>query len=224
MKIIYSANIGGYDKFNEPKVYDKDVRYILFTDNKYYKSKVWEVCHLDFINELYDNRKKARFIKINPHLVLPNHEISIWIDHNLIPNFSDTNKMLLDINFNESNIMSYKHRFRNCVYDEAKKVLELKKERLEVVKKQIQRYEIEGFPKNYGLFETGFTFRKNNELVKKFNEFWWNEIDNESGRDQLSQMYICWKHGFNIDSINYGNSQYSNPFLETTLHEKELKF
>lgn len=58
--IIYTINIGGYDIFVDPKNYDKDVRYILFTDNKYVKSNVWEICHVDFIDKSFDNRKKAQ--------------------------------------------------------------------------------------------------------------------------------------------------------------------
>ena len=79
--IVYSVNTGGYDDFREPKIYDPNVRYILFTDNKYYKSKIWEICHTDFLPKNLDNRRKARYIKLNPHIVLPEHDVSIWVDH-----------------------------------------------------------------------------------------------------------------------------------------------
>lgn len=224
MEIIYSVNIGGYDKFNEPKVYDKNSRYILFTDNKYIKSKVWEICHVDFVNKSFDSRKKSRYIKINSHLVLPEHTVSIWVDHNLITQISNVKKMLSDISFNSHDIMQYPHRYRNCLYDESQKVIEMKKEKKELVDKQMLRYRNENFPKNYGLFETGIMIRKNNEKIKQFNQHWWNEINNESCRDQLSQMYVCWKHNFKIAKFNLGVSQYSNPFTISTLHEIELKF
>ena len=67
--IVYSVNTGGYDELRSPDVYDPNIRYILFTDNKYLKSSVWEVNHVAFIDIELDNRKKARYIKINPHLV-----------------------------------------------------------------------------------------------------------------------------------------------------------
>lgn len=221
--IVYSANIGGYDMFNEPKNYDKNIRYILFTDNKYIKSNVWEICHIDFIDKSYDNRKKARFIKLNPHNLLPNHNISIWIDHNLTPNFNNVNDILNKNNF-DTNIMQYNHRFRNCIYDEGNQVLIQKKEHNHIVKLQLEDYKSEGFPKNYGLFETGFMLRKNNEITNNFNEMWWNEVNTKSGRDQLSQMYICWKLNFKIDYFKIGKSVYENPYILSKDHLKKINY
>jgi len=213
--IIYSANIGGYDDFKTPINYDKNVRYILFTDNKYFKSDIWEVCHLDFLKEPLDNRKIARYIKTNPHLILPDHDISIWIDHCFTPSFNDSKDLLKKFSFTENkNIMIYKHSFRTCLYDEAKEVLIQKLDSPKIVNNQISRYREEGFPSNLGLFETGVIIRRNNNRVNEFNNLWWNEIKNGSGRDQLSNMYASWKLSLDIDRIPYGNSCYKNPFLE----------
>ena len=55
--VVYSVSTGGYDELKTPKVYDPNIRYILFTDNKYFKSDVWEVNHIDFIEDVYDNVK-----------------------------------------------------------------------------------------------------------------------------------------------------------------------
>jgi hypothetical protein len=75
------------------------------------------------------------------------------------------------------------------------------------------KYEREGFPKNQGLFSTGFIVRRNNKNVANFNEIWWDEVKNYSARDQLSQVYSAWKCGLRIDNINIGSSVYSNNFL-----------
>ena len=100
--VIYSVSTGGYDELKTPKVFDPNVRYILFTDNKYFKSNVWEVNHVDFLDNDLDNRRKARYIKLNPHLVLPNHDISIWIDHCYVPRFNNTIELLNEIKFFET--------------------------------------------------------------------------------------------------------------------------
>lgn len=222
--VIYSVNIGGYDEFNEPKIIDDNVRYILFTDNKYIRSDVWEINHVDFLGDL-DSRKKARYIKLNPHKILPEHEISLWIDHNFTPEINNFEKFLHQINFkSEDNIMLFKHRFRDCIFDESNKVIEMKKETESVVQKVTKKYIDEGFPKNFGLYETGFMVRKNNQITNNFNDLWWNEILNGSGRDQLSQMYISWKYNFKISQILVGDSAYNNKFLKSKKHLKELKF
>ena len=219
--IIYSVNIGGYDEFKEPKKIDKSVRYILFTDNKYYKSKIWEVNHIDSFKHLGDNRKISRFIKINPHLILPNHTFNLWVDHCFhieIDNFDD---LIEKNNFSKKQIMLYKHDFRDCIYDESQAVIKQKLDDESVVLSQIKKYKSENFPKKNGLYSTGFMLRNNNEIVSTFNETWWNEVKTFSGRDQLSQVYSSWKTNLKIDSFILGKSVYSTPYLSPKI--KHLK-
>lgn len=220
--IIYSANIGGYDSFWTPKNYDKNVRYILFTDNKYFKSSIWEVNHVDFLNSLnLDNRHKSRYIKTNPHLILPEHDVSIWVDNCFNFKFTNANQMLKEIKFTNENIMLFKHDVRNCLYEEAKVVKKNNLDNENIVNLQMQKYSLEGFKKNQGLYSTGFMVRKNNTEVNKFNEVWWDEIKNFSGRDQLSQVYSSWKTNVKISPILNNGNVYNNNFLERKI--KHLK-
>lgn len=211
--IVYSVNTGGYDELRTPDVYDPNIRYILFTDNKYFKSDVWEVNHIDFVDNKLDNRRKARYIKINPHLVLPNHDISIWVDHCYKPKFNNAEEFLTEIGFFNNNIMSYKHDVRQCIYSESEEVKSQRLDYDDIINSQMSKYRIEGFPRNYGLFDSGFTIRKNNKEVNEFNDIWWNEVKNFSARDQLSQVYSSWKSGIEINAIPIGSSIYSNKYL-----------
>jgi len=215
--IVYTANINSYDNFNNLAVEDPNVRYILFTDNKYYSSDVWEICHTDFIDKNLDSRRVARYLKTNPHKLLPNHDISIWIDYSNPPKFNDVSKMLREINFYKSDIMCYKHDERNCIFAEANVVKKLKLDYPDVIDKQMKKYRNEGYPENNGLFVTSFLIRKNNPTVNLFNEIWWNEIKNNSARDQLSQVYSAWKCGITIDSIKIDKSVYSNRYLKSKI-------
>jgi hypothetical protein len=210
--IVYSVNTGGYDEFKEPKIYDPNIRYILFTDNKYFKSTVWEICHTDFLPKNLDNRRKARYIKLNPHIVLPEHDVSIWVDHCYVPKFKSGKQLLKEIG--HSNISCFKHDVRNCIYSESKEVKKQKLDHQNVVDNQMRRYKIEGFPDNLGLFDSGFTIRSNNQQVKKFNETWWKEVLENSARDQLSQVYSSWKTNIPINSIKIDRSIYHNRYLE----------
>jgi hypothetical protein len=211
--IVYSVSTGGYDELKTPKIFDPNIRYILFTDNKYFKSDVWEVNHIDFVDNELDNRRKARYIKLNPHLVLPNHDISIWIDHCYLPKFNNVMELLNEIKFFDNHIMCYKHDVRQCIYSESEEVKSQRLDYPDIVNTQMSKYRQEGFPYNYGLFDSGFTFRKNSKHVNKFNEIWWDEVKNFSARDQLSQVYSSWKSGVNITQIPIGSSIYNNKYL-----------
>ena len=210
--IIYSVNTGGYDDFKEPSVVDPNVRYILFTDNKYYKSKIWEICHTDFLPKNLDNRRKARYIKLNPHIVLPEHDVSFWVDHCYRPKFKNTEQLLKEINHNL--ISCFKHDVRKCIYSEAEEVKKQKLDYPNLVDNQMKRYRLEGFPQNFGLFDSGFTIRTNNNQVKNFNETWWKELSENSARDQLSQVYSSWKTKVPIKPITVDSNIYSNRYLE----------
>ena len=218
--IVYSANIGGYDNFIDLKNYDPNVEYILFTDDTEFKSDVWEVKSVDFLTNTLDNRKKARYIKLNPHLVLPPHDISIWIDHCLEPRFEDVRELLTYLNFGNSSIMCFPHPERDCLYDEGQVVLKLKLDTPEIVNKQMNRYHSMSFPRNYGLFENGFIVRRNNLKSKMFNETWWKEISKNSGRDQLSQMFVSWSIGVDITPILNCGLMADNIFLSEKIKHK----
>lgn len=218
--IVYSANIGGYDNFIDLKNYDPNVEYILFTDDTDFKSDVWEVKSVDFLTDTLDNRKKARYIKLNPHLVLPPHDISIWIDHCLKPIFEDVSELLKYLNFGNSSIMCFPHPERDCLYDEGQVVLKLKLDTPKIVNNQMNRYHSMSFPRNYGLFENGFIVRRNNLKSKMFNETWWKEISKNSGRDQLSQMFVSWSIGVDITPILNCGLMADNIFLSEKIKHK----
>lgn len=211
--IVYSVNTGNYDDLRTPTYYDPNVRYILFTDNKYFKSDIWEIYHTDFLNWLPDKRRIARYIKINSHLILPNHDISIWIDHCYPPKFNDVNLMFNKIGLSNNEIMCFKHDVRNCIYDESKVVKSMNLDYPILIDKQINRYISENFPPKLGLFDSGFMIRRNNDNVSKFNSIWWDEVNNNSARDQLSQVYSSWKSNVPIHPIQRGVSIYNNEFL-----------
>lgn len=223
--IIYSANIADYDYFYHPKNRNVDIDYYLFTNNKYFKSKYWNVISTStlILNKIdkIDNRRLARFIKINSHKVLPDHDISIWLDHCFKFKTDNIQQMLELIQFNNKNIMCYSHDERNCIYQEAKVCSARKMDTNKIIQLQMQKYKTELFPPNFGLFSTGLMIRKNNEQVNNFNDVWWQEIYNGSGRDQLSQSYASWKNQLKIDPISVGKNIYNNSFL--TIKNSHIK-
>jgi hypothetical protein len=219
--IVYSVNIGGYDEIKTPKTYDPNVEYILFTDDESVMSEVWKIYPIDFVDSKLDNRRKSRYLKLNSHLVLPEHDISIYVDNCFEPLFDDVNKLLEEINFGNLNMMAYKHRERICTYVESHEVLKLNLDSKVIVNNQMKRYHNMGFPTNYGLYENGFLIRRNNLKIKFFNEAWWKELSKNSARDQLSQMFTSWLTGVDLTPILVGDNVYSNPFLsKTTTHKK----
>lgn len=220
--VVYSVNVNGYDEIRTPREYDPNVKYILFTDDEDVKSDVWEIRPVDFLKNIKDLRKKARYVKVNSHLILPEHDVSIWVDSCFEPRFTDAKKMLDEIGLGNNNMMAYKHPLRNCLFDEANAVIQYKLDTIGVVSNQMKRYRDMGFPKEYGLFETGFLIRKNNNKIKNFNETWWTEIKNNSGRDQLSHMFASWYSDVDTILIKVGLTMENNDFLHERVKHKKI--
>ena len=191
---VYTAIYGGKDVLIENQYRIPNADYILFTDNKEIKSKLWKIIHIP--PEMECNVRNARRFKILPHMWLSNYEYSIWVDGNI--------KILKDLNplvDSGTRWMVFGHG-RYCIYDEADACIQFKKDNPNVIRSHVKKYINSGYPKNNGLWSTGVLIRKhNNADIIKMNEMWWEEIKNGSRRDQISAPYVAWKCGLTPDYI-----------------------
>ncbi len=185
--VVYTANIGGKDYIREPKIkIPRGVNFIYFTD-QYFSSKVWQV-EEPRVN-LENNRRTARWHKINSHLLFPDADYTIWVDANCD---IDTQIVKLLGQLKGNDIACIPHPQRDCAYDEADVVKRLNLDNKEKVNTQMENYKALGFPEHFGLYETQLLVRKNTEKIKDFNKLWWSEIAKFSQRDQLSVMFSLW--------------------------------
>lgn len=221
--IVYSCIFGEYDKINEPWDNNSEVHYILFTNNFNLKSKNWDIRYID-LKELgiEDPQRAARYIKLNPKLFLPKeHKINIWIDSCYEIRITHWDLFIKTNLIN--NICLYKHPCRHCVYEEIKVCSNLKLDYKNLFIKQKEKYLKEGLPYYYGLYHTAVLLRKNNEIVNKFNQLWWKELNEFSKRDQISFSYCLWKLKItpNIISPLFGFDLYKSKYFKKYKHIKE---
>ena len=193
-KVIYTCITGGYDSLIEPSHITVDFDYVCFTDNPNLTSDIWDIRPLPEETKDLSQVKKQRYVKINAHKVLSDYDLSIWVDGN-VDIRGDLNKFINKTLSNDCSIYVPKHPQRKCIYVEAQACVSMKKDTKEIVNKQIDKYKEEGFPQNYGLLQSNIMLRKhNNEDCIKLMEAWFEELKNESHRDQLSFNYVSWKN------------------------------
>ena len=94
-----------------------------------------------------------------------------------------------------------------------------------VMAKQIKRFKQEGYPENNGLITAPILIRKHfdNEVTKVM-EAWWNIVNTESKRDQLSFNYVAWKLNFINFTYIDGSVRSGNPWFYTISHRKKYAF
>ena len=232
--IVYSCITSGYDKAHntllrgEALQKEEGVRYILFSDTLHPCSMStggmeWEVQKIRWAHPLC-SRRTARYHKCLPHLVLPPHQKSLWVDGNLT--FKNVNPLTDIVNVYLSDgvdVATFRHADRQCVYQEEHACVLFRKDHADIMRAQVNKYKTEGYPTYNGLAETGCLVRRNNDIVKEFNNTWWSEIEQHSFRDQLSFPYVCWKLGVRYNHIGDGEwniwkSQFFQPLSRNKLH------
>lgn len=195
---VYTANIGEYDNLNNPLTPSKNVKYFVFSDTERKKIGVWDVIKPDYFNS--SPTRSARFYKLHPHFYFQEYDYSIWIDSNLT--MCVTPEDLINSVEGNKGLAIWRHPLRDCIFDEARECIRLGKDEPEIIEQQINRYYCEGFPKKFGLWETGAMIRRHNEPeIKELMSLWWREIQNGSKRDQIGLAYALWKSQIAVGSI-----------------------
>lgn len=211
--VIYTAITGNYDELKDPLYLSDSLTYVCITNNQNIKSKVWNI---EYVNDnVMDNIHLARHIKMNPHIFFHEYDTSVWVDGKY--KILDDLRRYVSFYQRESKILCFPHPERQCICDEIAACIILKKGHKRDMLMQVSDYIREGYPLNWGLYETGCMVRAHNdEKVKFLMERWEKEILKYSIRDQLSFPYVCWKNEFEPDICSLDINK--NPWLIATEH------
>lgn len=224
-KVIYTCITGNYVDLQLHEYIDNTWDYVCFTDNKellsYKQYGCWHIRPIIF-GEL-DNTRNNRWHKTHPHILFPDYEESIYLDGNM--------NIISSYVFNciensKNNILLPKHWKDNCVYEEIKNVINIivpdGGEKIENVIKMKNFLTEHNFPKNYGLNENNFIYRKHNDQkIIDINEMWWTFIRDYTKRDQLSFSYVLYKHGIKPSDIAIENLRNKHDAVKMICHSKK---
>jgi hypothetical protein len=192
---IYTAIFGGRDNYKEPLQGDYDC--FLFTDEVVPTTHA-TVVHVPFkIKD--DPVRTARFLKTMSHVFLAGYRYTLWIDGSIEMVGRNIHKIMEPIG--GIDMVTFKHRDRDCIYSEEKFCVDNRKDDPEVIRAQMDRYRADGFPEHAGTFETGVLLRHQSRKVADFNNAWWAEIEAGSKRDQLSLAYVMRKTGVKVGTF-----------------------
>lgn len=215
---IYSCVTNGYDclcdPYYEPQMYEG----ILFSDRAC-GSDFWHYRALDFSNvELAKNPN--RYIKLHPFDFAGTYDYSIYIDGSVVI-VSNISEFAEAAKASPSGLAIHGHPLRDCLYDEGAFCVVAGRGNAEQINAQLARYEAEGMPHHFGLFEaTIFAVDLHNDVARSIFENWWAELSRSgSGRDQLALPYVLWKLGLTSSDLGIlGSDVGANPKLRVLKH------
>jgi len=197
--VIYSAISGTYDDLKLPDYIDDRFDYVLFTDVPQPDIGFYDIREIPFVHN--DPTRSARYVKTHPHTLLPEYEVAVWVDANIIIS-GDIVPYIEKVLNSRSTIGSVEHPSRDNVYQEAAECLKQGKDSTDDINKQVSFYRKQRFDGS-GLVESGFLIYNlnNKEDVINFCTLWWNQINSYSRRDQLGYGYAVYKSKVKTFSI-----------------------
>lgn len=187
---VYTAIFGDYDCLLDPLVIDPEAEYFCFTDDTSMSSDVWDIRLVE--PDLPPALTNRRF-KFFPHEYLPDYDYSVYVDGNV--KILQTVNELVSAWMDETAILLYAHPSNTSLRAEAESCIRKGKAGEDAVRSQVARYEEEGFPTDTRLPSNTILIRDNTAsgMQQAMND-WWEELQKETQRDQLSLLYALWKN------------------------------
>ncbi len=181
--MVYSINLGLYDDEPTPPEMD-DCEYFLITDaQKLCSNSPWQIVRPTLAER--DLKRLCLWYKTHPHMLFHGVDHVTWIDGNIIS--APGAGKLLEAHETFSELATFQHPDRNCIYEEAASVVALGLDQPDVIEKHVGRLKSCGVPENCGLYETNVLYSKPMDYaVAHFFDTWWREIFLGSRRDQMS--------------------------------------
>jgi hypothetical protein len=194
---IYTAITGRYDRLKRQSAQAAaGARQVAFVDEETRRvggPAGWELCSIT--QEGTDANRMAKHPKVLSHRVLPDADCTLWMDASVLLIAPFDMARLTELFLADSDLCVFGHDRRGCVYEEARRCIELGLDEPETIVRQMARYRDDGFPVDAGLAEATVILRRHTPEICAFNERWWQEIERGSRRDQLSFPYVAHKMG-----------------------------
>jgi hypothetical protein len=191
MKIaVVTSSVGANDLLDQCRF--DCVDYHAFVDDRLLNHQsIWKTHRfIDFSMDVdFKNRRNAKIYKILPFLFLPGYDYYIWIDsvHKLAVDPIE----IINTYLNKSDIAVFKHKYRNCIYDEIEEVKKIKYDHIDLLNAQYKYYKSKGYPVNNGLYEIPCRIQRNSLKIQQMSLSWWEHICKFTSRDQISFPYVC---------------------------------
>lgn len=207
-----------------PMAIDPSFDYICFSNEiNETQSGVWDIRPIPY--SCVDGTRLSRFVKILPHKVLPEYDVSVWMDANIIIKDASFYGAISGKLSSGCLVAQVPHLVRDCVYEEIIRCYVDMRIGFIDAFRQFRHLKKNRFPAHFGLLENNIIFRRHNDpVVKKISDKWWEEYSSFSNRDQLSLMPVYREFGFSPETLfgGYVNARNSS-CLEFIKHTSSVK-
>ncbi len=213
-RVIYTSIVGDFDQLLPPAVVEPHLEYVAFCgETNRQIPPPWQ--RRPVLCRERNARMTARWHKLHPHLIFPDHDSSLYIDANVRMNGPVSE--LIDQMLVMSPIALFRHAERDCAYAEAEIVKRYRLDDWPIVDSQMAYYRALGYPIKFGLHISTVQIRRHNDpKLAAFLDNWWQHVKIFSHRDQLSLDFTLMREGIAAATIP-GNID-ENPWFTVAPH------
>jgi hypothetical protein len=196
--VVYTAVFNDYDILRGPVIRNDSVRYVCFSDRAVARTDGWEIARVDL--PARNHPYAQRFHKIMSHRVLPDADVTLYLDGNF-QLLVDPHEIIGD-HLNGADLALFRHPSRQDVYAELEACAARSKDDEGLLQVVAERYAEEGMPRDRFLHAAGMILRRHTPEVLAFNEVWFNELLQTGVRDQPALAHSLWKTGIAVETID----------------------
>lgn len=211
---IVSAIFGGYDAPHRPMRQTVDCTWTMVTDDPDLDAPGWDVVTVD-LADLHP-RMAAKAPKLRPWGFGDGDEPWIWIDGSFEVTSSRFAAEAIAATGDEL-IGQWRHPWRNCIFEEAAAVADLKGGKYDSypASEQAAEYRLLGHPEHWGLWATGLIVytRALGDLAAD----WWDEMTRWGYQDQISQPFVLRELG--LRPVDLPGGLHASPWLHWHPHQ-----
>lgn len=219
--VIYTAVTGNYDNLSAVTPED-NVNYLCFTDSEFQGAipEPWKQIVLP--ESKLSNKDLARYCKLNPHLLLPQYQHSVWVDGNIIIRGGIKEHALDILSIND--IAAYEHWWRDKTEQEFFECARSGFDPAWKLHHQLHRYRKEKYT-SLNFFENNVIFRNHMKIdVINMHELWWAEYCNGGKRDQYSFTYAAFKSNVIIKSLGTHDPRLVKCYFDYKFHKSKRPY
>jgi hypothetical protein len=182
--------LGGYEQLTEqPVARRSNVDFVCLTDDPALESETWTMRVVEPILP-EDPVRSQRALKIRAHTVLPEHDVSLYLDNTVLLRRTPE-EIVADLLPDDAVFAAMAHSFRATVEDEFRAVVEQRRDRADRCAEQERHYRAcdPGVLALRPLKAALLLRRHHDPLVVAAMEAWLRHVLRYSRRDQLSLRY-----------------------------------
>lgn len=213
---VYTSFFGPYDLLREPLLHPDNIDYFVITDQAVPAGSLWKRLDPGALPDgvAADPVLANRWCKMHPHLLFPEYAYSVYLDANI---WVVSDLTPLTANLERFPVAMFRHKKRDCVYEEVEACLAQGKGAPEELLPHARLLRSHGIPEHWGLLEASVIARKHlDPACVALMDAWWEAFLANSRRDQISLIDCLWLKGIEPSGIGVlgDNLQRCDLFLQ----------